>query len=265
MDITEDMWLDPANLSETTINGAVVPIFDQYGKRWYQLLTLLKALEFPEEGLSGLPTKIGNMFEYSGEFLKYKDIWYGTADGLLLYEDYLRIYQYSPTGSYQNKQTAHIRQLILKQWLFSMESGDSTPGTADGDGTAEQAPKNDTGNESNANDVSIPTETGNEQGSPEDAESSKPMEMATKPAGIDMALFERLYDNLLDRVPYMASCLSIPSDVSVAWKLFAVMAMGYLHGSEHITRPQNDFDGIWGQEQHLCVADAVRRSMLYGK
>ena len=82
MNDTEGLQLDPANLSEITINGTMVPMFKQFGKQWYQLITLLRALEFPETGFGGLPTKIGNQFWDSGEFLKYKDIWYGTAKGL---------------------------------------------------------------------------------------------------------------------------------------------------------------------------------------
>lgn len=133
---------------------------------------------------------------------------------------------------------------------------------ADGNGTTEQAPENGMEYESNTGAVPPPEETGNERIPPDDIEISKSVDM---PAGIDMGLFERLYDNLLDRVPYMASCLSIPSDTSMAWKLFAVMAAGYLRGSEPIMRPQNDSDGIWGQEQCLCMSEAIRRSMLFGQ
>ena len=253
MDNTEGMWLDPANLSEITINGTVVPICEQFGRRWYQLVTLLRALEFPEAGLGGLPGKIGSQFCDSGEFLKCKDIWYGTANGLSKYAKDLDIYQYSPTGNPKDKQTARVRQLILYHWLPSFD---------DGSGTAEQAPENGMEYESNTDAVPPPAETGNERIPPDDIE---PVDMpAAKPAGIDMGLFERMYDNLLDRVPYMASCLSIPSNTSMAWKLFAVMAAGYLRGSEPIMRPQNDSDGVWGQEQCLCVSEAIRRSLLFG-
>ena len=98
MNDTEGLQLDPANLSEITINGTMVPMFKQFGKQWYQLITLLRALEFPETGFGGLPTKIGNQFWDSGEFLKYKDIWYGTAKGLSLYAEDLQTYQYSPSS-----------------------------------------------------------------------------------------------------------------------------------------------------------------------
>ena len=91
-------------------DGTMVPMFKQFGKQWYQLITLLRALEFPETGFGGLPTKIGNQFWDSGEFLKYKDIWYGTAKGLSLYAEDLQTYQYSPTGSPKDKHTARIRQ-----------------------------------------------------------------------------------------------------------------------------------------------------------
>lgn len=254
MNDTEGLQLDPANLSEITINGTMVPMFKQFGKQWYQLITLLRALEFPETGFGGLPTKIGNQFWDSGEFLKYKDIWYGTAKGLSLYAEDLQVYQYLPTGSPKDKHTARVRQTILNQWLPSLD---------DGSGTAEQAPENGMEYESNTDAVPPPAETGNERIPPDDIE---PVDMPTvKPTGIDMGLFERLYNNLLERVPYMASCLSIPSDASMAWKLFAVMAVGYLRGSEPIVRPQNDSDGVWGQDEYLHVSEAIRRSLLFGQ
>ena len=43
MNDTEGLQLDPANLSEITINGTMVPMFKQFGKQWYQLITLLRA------------------------------------------------------------------------------------------------------------------------------------------------------------------------------------------------------------------------------
>lgn len=255
MDDTEGMRLDPANLSAITINGTTVPVFEQSGRRWYQLITLLKALEFPEAGLSSLPTKLGSQFGDGEEFLKYKDTWYGTAEGLSLYVEDLRIFQYSPTGSSKDKQTARVRQLILQQWLPSLGGGGGTTATAEGSIECE----------SNANAVPLPTETNNEQ-APTNGEKPEPMDMpAAKPEGIDMGLFERLYDNLLGRIPYMSSYLSIPSNAPMAWKLFAVMAVGYLYGSEPIIRPQDDSDGIWGQEQYLCVSEAIRRSLLFGR
>lgn len=255
MDNIEDLQLDPANLSEITINGTVVPMFEQFDRRWYLLIALFRALDFPEAGLSSLPTKLGSQFGDSGEFLKYKDIWYGTVNGLSLYVEDLRIFQYSPTGSSKDKQTARVRQLILNQWLPSLEGGDGTTVTAEGSIECE----------SNADAVPLPTETNNEQ-APMNGEKPEPMDMpAAKPAGIDMGLFERLRNNLLDRVPYIASRLSIPSNVPMAWKLFAVMAVGYLYGSEPIIRPQDDSDGIWGQEQCLCMSEVIRRSLLFGQ
>ena len=147
MNDTEGLQLDPANLSEITINGTMVPMFKQFGKQWYQLITLLRALEFPETGFGGLPTKIGNQFWDSGEFLKYKDIWYGTAKGLSLYAEDLQTYQYSPTGSPKDKHTARIRQTILNQWL---------PRLNNSSGTAEQAPENGMEYESNTDAVPPP-------------------------------------------------------------------------------------------------------------
>lgn len=247
MNDTEGLQLDPANLSEITINGTMVPMFKQFGKQWYQLITLLRALEFPETGFGGLPTKIGNQFWDSGEFLKYKDIWYGTAKGLSLYAEDLQTYQYSPTGSPKDKHTARIRQTILNQWL---------PRLNNSSGTAEQAPENGMEYESNTDDAPLPAKTNNEQAATND---EKP-----EPAGIDMGLFDRMYDNLSARIPYLASCLSISNSALAGEKMFAVLAMGYLRGSEPIMRPQNDSDGVWGQEQCLCVSEAIRRSLLFG-
>ena len=248
MSDTEGLQLDPANLSEITINGTMVPMFKQFGKQWYQLITLLRALEFPETGFGGLPTKIGNQFWDSGEFLKYKDIWYGTAKGLSLYAEDLQTYQYSPTGSPKDKHTARIRQTILNQWL---------PRLNNSSGTAEQAPENGMEYESNTDDAPLPAKTNNEQAATND---EKP-----EPAGIDMGLFDRMYDNLSARIPYLASCLSISNSALAGEKMFAVLAMGYLRGSERIMRPQDDSDGMWGQDEHLCVSEAIRRSMLFGQ
>ena len=80
-----------------------------------------------------------------------------------------------------------------------------------------------------------------------------------------MGLFDRMYDNLSARIPYLASCLSISNSALAGEKMFAVLAMGYLRGSEPIMRPQDDSDGMWGQDEHLCVSEAIRRSMLFGQ
>lgn len=246
MNDTEGMQLDPANLSEITINGAVVPMFEQFGRRWYQLITLFRALEFPEAGLGGLPTKIGNQFWNSGEFLKYKDTWYGTAEGLSLYAEDLRIYQSLPTGSPKDKQTARVRQLILNQWLPSLVGGGGSTATAEGAIECE----------SNADTVPLPTND----------EKPEPMDMPTaKLAGIDIGLFDRMYDNLSARIPYLASCLSISNNASAGEKMFAVLTMGFLHPNEPIMRPQDDSDGVWGQEEYLYASEAIRRSLLFGQ
>ena len=255
MDDTEGMRLDPANLSAITINGTTVPVFEQSGRRWYQLITLLKALEFPEAGLSSLPTKLGSQFGDGEEFLKYKDTWYGTAEGLSLYMEDLRIFQYLPTGSSKDKQTARVRQLILQQWLPSLGGGGGTTATAEGSIECE----------SNANAVPLPTETNNEQ-APTNGEKPEPMDMPTAKLGaIDLALFDRMYDNLSARIPYLASRLPISNNASAGEKMFAVLTVGFLYPNELIVRPQDDSDGIWGQEQFLCMSEAIRRSMLFGQ
>ena len=111
--------------------------------------------------------------------------------------------------------------------------------------------------ESNTDDAPLPAKTNNEQAATND---EKP-----EPAGIDMGLFDRMYDNLSARIPYLASCLSISNSALAGEKMFAVLAMGYLRGSEPIMRPQDDSDGMWGQDEHLCVSEAIRRSMLFGQ
>lgn len=265
MNDTEGLLPDSLVMFGITINGILVPYFDQSDdRRWYQLAALFRALELQESGVGSLSSKPGNLFPESGEFQKINEIWYGTAEGLSLYADYLYRSQFNLTYG-PSRETAQIRSQVITQWLSSLDDDGDAPGTADGNGTVEQAPENGMEYKSNADAVTPSTETNNEQ-IPTNDEKPEPMNMpAAKPAGIDMGLFERLYDNLLGRVPYMASCLSIPSDVSMAWKLFAVMAAGYLRGSEPIMRPQNDSDGIWGQEQYLCVSEAIRRSLLFGQ
>ena len=258
MDSIEDMQLDFLDLFGVMVNGTEVPAFDQSGRRWYRLSALFQALELQGVGDGSLSSKPGNLFPNSGEFQKHKGIWYGSTEGLSQFANYLYRSQLWLTND-QDKETAQTRFLVITQWLSSVDNGGGTPGTA------EQAPENGMAHETNANAYPPPAETGNERIPPDDIEISKPVDMpAAKPTGIDMALFERLYSNLQDRVPYMASCLSIPSNTSMAWKLFAVMAAGYLRGSEPIMRPQNDSDGVWGQEQCLCVSEAIRRSLLFG-
>ena len=264
MDSIEDMQLDFLDLFGVMVNGTEVPAFDQSGRRWYRLSALFQALELQGVGDGSLSSKPGNLFPNSGEFQKHKGIWYGSTEGLSQFANYLYRSQLWLTND-QDKETAQTRFLVITQWLSGVDDGGGTPDTEDGNGTAEQALENGMAHETNANAYPPPAETGNERIPPDDIEISKPVDMpAAKPTGIDMALFERLYSNLQDRVPYIASCLSIPSDASAAWKLFAVMAAGYLRGSEPIMRPQNDSDGVWGQEQCLCVSEAIRRSLLFG-
>lgn len=47
--------------------------------------------------------------------------------------------------------------------------------------------------------------------------------------------------------------------------MFAVVTTGFLHPNERIMRPQDDSDGVWRQEQCLCVSEAIRRSLLFGQ
>ena len=264
MDSIEDMQLDFLDLFGVMVNGTEVPAFDQSGRRWYRLSALFQALELQGVGDGSLSSKPGNLFP-NGEFQKHKGIWYGSTEGLSQFANYLYRSQLWLTND-QDKETAQTRFLVITQWLSGVDDGGGTPDTEDGNGTAEQALENGMAHETNANAYPPPAETGNERIPSDDVEISKPVDMPTvKPTGIDMGLFERLYNNLLERVPYMASCLSIPSDASMAWKLFAVMAVGYLRGSEPIVRPQNDSDGVWGQDEYLHVSEAIRRSLLFGQ
>ena len=120
MNSMESKWLASLGLSGTSVNETTVPMFEQSGRRWYQLIALFRALGFPESGIGSLPTKIGYKFDDSGEFQKYQDTWYGTASGLSLYVEYLCMYQYSPTASEQNKELARTRAVCLQQWLSSI-------------------------------------------------------------------------------------------------------------------------------------------------
>ena len=259
MDSIEDMQLDFLDLFGVMVNGTEVPAFDQSGRRWYRLSALFQALELQGVGDGSLSSKPGNLFSNSGEFQKHKGIWYGSTEGLSQFANYLYRSQLWLTND-QDKETAQTRFLVITQWLSSVDNGGGTPGTA------EQALENGMAHETNANAYPPPAETGNERIPSDDVEISKPVDMPTvKPTGIDMGLFDRMYDNLSARIPYLASCLSISNSALAGEKMFAVLAMGYLRGSEPIMRPQDDSDGMWGQDEHLCVSEAIRRSMLFGQ
>lgn len=254
MDSTEGVLLDSLNLFGITVNGTEVSVIEQSGRRWYRLPDLFHALGLQGVGNGGLSSKPGNLFPDSEEFQKYKGIWYGTTEGLSMYAEHLHKSQFELTYSL-DKETAQARFLVITQWLSYLDDGGDAPGTAEGPMEYE----------SNADAVPLPTETNNEQ-IPTNDEKPEPMDMPTAKMGaIDLALFDRLYDNLLARISYLASCLPISNHASAGEKMFAVLAVGLLYPNEPIMRPQNDSDGIWGQEQFLCMSEAIRRSMLFGQ
>lgn len=255
--------LDPFGIE---VNGIAVSAFEVSGHRWYQLAGLFQALGLQVVGAGGLSAKPGNLFPDSEEFKKFKDTWYGTAEGLYLFANHLYKSKFWLTNE-QDRETAQTRSRVILEWLSSLDSSAGTPDATDESGTAEQMLENGMEYESNADAESLPMEAGNELILPvDDVEISKPMDMpTTKSAGIDMALFDRMYDNLAARIPYLASCLSIPSDASAGEKMFAVLTIGFLHPNERIMRPQDDSDGLWGQEEYLHVSEAVRRSILFGQ
>lgn len=238
MDDTEGMCPDLADLFGAEVNGTTVTAFNLSGSQWYQLGVLFRALDFPEVNLGGLASKVGKLFHDSGEFQKYKGTWYGTVKGLSAYVDYLGKHQLELNNSL-DRETAHIRCLILTNWLADV-----------------------CGAPAEAGGLSAYPQECNAGTAPLDNESDPGAAIGSRTLAFDMAIFDRLRDNLLSRIPDLAASLPIADAVPLEQKLFAVMAMSVLCPDRRVDRPGSDSAGIWQCEDSISIADAVHRSMV---